>query len=136
GAASPYPSTINVSGLNTNIVNVTVRLNQLSHSQPADLDVLLVAPGGQKTLLMSDCGWIYSIRNVSLTFDQNSTNTLPDEESPIVSGTYRPTDFPPVDTLPAPAPGGPYAANLSVFTGANPDGAWQLYVLDDTSSFS
>src|SRR5262249_4848532 len=46
GAATPYPSTTTVSGLNTNILKLTVTLNQLSHTQPDDLDILLVGPNG------------------------------------------------------------------------------------------
>jgi uncharacterized repeat protein (TIGR01451 family) len=49
GAAAPYPSAINVSGLNPNLVKATATLNGLSHSQPHDLEILLVGPGGQKT---------------------------------------------------------------------------------------
>jgi len=135
GAAAPYPSTLNVSGLNTNILKLTVTLNQLSHTQPDDLDILLVGPNGQKTLLMSDCGGINIINNVNLTFDSAAATGLPDSGQ-IISGTFKPTDFQVGDVLPSPAPAGPYVTDLTVFNGTDPNGAWQLYVLDDFGSFS
>src|SRR5205823_7554770 len=46
GAASPYPSTINVSGFTGSVVKVTVTLNNISHTFPDDVDILLVGPTG------------------------------------------------------------------------------------------
>src|SRR5262249_47054047 len=56
GTASPYPSLISVSGLTGPIQRVRVTFNGLSHTQPDDLDILLVGPGGQAVMLMSDVG--------------------------------------------------------------------------------
>ncbi|WP_353957823.1 hypothetical protein [Peribacillus sp. NJ4] len=56
GPAAPYPSFINVAGLTGTIAEVTVTLNNMSHTFPADLDILLVGPQGQNVLLMSDAG--------------------------------------------------------------------------------
>lgn len=46
GAATPYSSTIEVSGVSGSIVSVVVRLNGLSHTFPDDLDIVLVGPSG------------------------------------------------------------------------------------------
>ena len=135
GPATPYPSAINVSGLNSNLLSVTVTLNRLTHTQPQDLSVLLVGPNGQKALLMSDCGGINVINGVILTFDNAAASGLPNQAQ-IVSGTFKPTDFPPDETVPLPAPTGPYLADLSAFTGTNPNGTWQLFVYDSTDPFS
>src|SRR5439155_25751854 len=43
-----------------------------------------------------------------------------------------PTDYSPGLFLPAPA-NGPYATNLAVFNGADPNGAWKLYVFDNVA---
>src|SRR6266699_7343484 len=126
---------MNVSGLNTNILKATVTLNRLTHTQPHDLEIVLVGPGGQTTWLMSDCGGINSVNNVTLTFDNAAASGL-HNQAQIVAGTFMPTDFAPNDVLPAPAPAGPYVADLSVFQGTNPNGAWQLFVHDDTPLFS
>ncbi|HVF89647.1 MAG TPA: HYR domain-containing protein [Blastocatellia bacterium] len=134
GTATPYPSTIDVSGLSGNITKLTVSLNQLSHSFPNDLDILLVGPGGQKVILMSDAGGDenFPIVNVDLTFDDAAAQQLPDETQ-ITSGTYKPTDFQTGDVFPAPAPAGPYGTALSAFNGLSPNGTYSLYVLDDFS---
>src|SRR5262249_1628412 len=64
GPGTPYPSTIMVSGINTQLLKLTVTLTGLTHTQPDDLDILLVGPNGQTTLLMSDCGGISFINNI------------------------------------------------------------------------
>ncbi len=48
GAGTPYPSTINVSGMAGLINNVTLTLANLSHTWVGDVDVLLVGPGGRR----------------------------------------------------------------------------------------
>jgi len=112
------------------VTNVTVSLNNLNHTFPDDVDVLLVGPGGQRVLLMSDTGGGFDVTNVTLTFDDAAANNLPNNAQ-IVSGTYQPTNFGGGDTFPAPAPAGPYGAALSAFNGINPNGTWSLYVVDD-----
>src|SRR5436190_8665425 len=68
-AGSPYPSNIAVAGLSGTVTKVTVTLNGVSHTFPDDIDVMLVGPGGQNTLLMADAGGGYPITNVNLQFD-------------------------------------------------------------------
>ncbi|MDV2998669.1 MAG: hypothetical protein N5P05_000275 [Chroococcopsis gigantea SAG 12.99] len=131
GAANPYPAGINVSGLTGNITKVTVTLFNLSHTWANDIDILLVSPSGQKTILMSDVGGSLGVNGVNLTFDSTVSTALP-VGTQITSGIYRPTDFETGDTFNAPAPGGPYSADLGLFNGSNPNGTWQLYVVDDT----
>jgi Ca2+-binding RTX toxin-like protein len=131
GTSTPYPSTINVSGLSGNINSLKVTLTNLSHTWPDDIDVLLVGPTGTKALLMSDVGGSNSLSNVTLTFDPTATSSLPDEEGLITSGSYKATDFETGDFFNTPAPGGPYGTDFSVFNGINPNGTWSLYVVDD-----
>jgi hypothetical protein len=127
---SPYPSNVTVSGLGSSVNSVQVILNNVNHTWPDDLDILLVGPGGQKALLMSDAGGSNDLINVNLTF-QDGAPALPDSAQ-ITTGTYSPTDFEVgTDTFPAPAPAGPYGTLLSVFNGTNPNGTWSLYVVDD-----
>src|SRR5688572_18352725 len=52
----PYPSSNVVSGLTGLVTSVSATLVNLTHPSPDDLDVLLVGPGGQTVLLMSDAG--------------------------------------------------------------------------------
>ncbi len=134
GRASPYPSNIMVSGVTGTVSKVTVTLTNIGHTYPDDIDILLVSPAGQKLLLMSDTGGTNrnAINNVTLTFDDDATASLPDS-SLISSGTYKPTNFGGNDTFPLPAPTGPYGTTLAVFNGENPNGTWSLYVVDDLS---
>ena len=56
--AKPYPATVNATPLPTGVISdVNVALGGLSHTFPADLDVLVVSPEGTAVLLASDiCG--------------------------------------------------------------------------------
>jgi subtilisin-like proprotein convertase family protein len=129
GPGVPYPSLVNFSG-GTSVTDVNVTLNDVTHSYPDDVDILLVGPAGQSVILMSDAGGSNDVTDVDLTFDDEATATLPDSAQ-IVAGSYDPTNYLTGDTFPAPAPGGPYGTTMSVFDGTNPNGNWSLYVVDD-----
>ena len=132
GPASPYPSAINVAGVIGVIEKVTVKINNFGHTFPSDVDILLVGPAGQNTILMSDAGGGNDVNAISLTFDDAATNSL--TNSTIVSGTFKPTNLELlIDNFPAPAPT-PSATALSVFHRTNPNGVWNLYVVDDAGS--
>jgi extracellular elastinolytic metalloproteinase len=126
--ASPYPSSVNVAGLTGAVSKVTVDLAGMNHTFPGDIDILLVGPGGQRMILMSDQGGTADLVNVNLTFDDAAPAGLP---AAIVSGTYRPTNIGTGDVFPAPAPAAPHGSALSVFNGTDPNGTWSLYVVDD-----
>lgn len=90
-----------------------VILHGITHSFPDDYDILLVGPGGQTALLMSDCGGGFDINNVTLTFSETGP-ALPDIAQ-ITSGTYRPTNY---ENTADPFPSNPaqfYSASLSIF---------------------
>jgi subtilisin-like proprotein convertase family protein len=135
GAASPYPSGISVSGLAGAITDVNVTLKGFSHTFPDDVDVLLVGPGGQKTILLSDAGEKVNPSGANITLDDEAASFAPDSGG-IPSGTYKPTDYESGDTFSAPAPVGPYVHSLTVFDGTVANGAWSLYVMDDVSGDS
>jgi subtilisin-like proprotein convertase family protein len=129
-AATPYPHTQHIP-LGHRITKLQVVLSGLSHTFPDDLDVFLQGPGGQTVLLMSDAGGETDVAGVTLVFDDAAPAGLPDG-SPMVSGTFRPTNFDTTsDTFPVPAPGGPYGASLAVFNNTEPLGTWRLFVRDD-----
>jgi subtilisin-like proprotein convertase family protein len=134
GTASPYPSQITVSGLLGSVTDVNATLTGLSHTYPDDVDVLLVGPAGQSTILMADTGGGSDVSGVNLLFSDAAAASLPDEAA-LASGTYKPTIGTSACSVPAsfplPAPAGPYGSLLSVFNGTNPNGTWSLYVIDD-----
>ncbi|HEY0407489.1 MAG TPA: hypothetical protein VGC89_17275, partial [Pyrinomonadaceae bacterium] len=132
GAASPYPSEIEINGYSGAVQQVVVRLHNFSHAVPDDVDLMLVAPNGRKMILMSDVGGSNSVSNVTLTFDDAAANFLPDEGT-ITTGTYKPSNYgSDRDAFPAPAPsGGTTGATLSTFFGGYPNGTYKLFLVDD-----
>lgn len=128
-SATPYPSYIAVSGVTGKITSMQVTLNNLNHTWPDDIGVLLVGPTGEKIVLMDGVGSGTPLVNTKITFADNGS-TL--SNSTIVSGTYRPTNIDPATNIPfpSPAPAGPYAESFSALNITNPNGLWKLYVRD------
>ncbi len=130
GPASPYPSAIMVTGVEGSVQTVEVRCHGFSHTRPDDVDVLLVAPGGQKALVLSDAGGSTAVEDVDLDLSDSAGSHVPNS-GPLVTATYRPSNFGTGDLFPEPAPAAPYATTLDVFKDTDPNGTWALYVLDD-----
>ncbi len=138
GVGAPYPSTLNLAGLLGRVRSVEVTLTGLTHTFADDLDVLLVGPGGQKVMLMSDAGGDNE-PNGNFTFSDLAAAKIPDltvgaGTDPLPAGTFRPSDYGAAESLPGPAPAGPYASVLSVFNGTDPNGTWSLYIRDDANA--
>jgi subtilisin-like proprotein convertase family protein len=137
GNSMPYSTSINVSGLSGNKI-VKVELTGLTHTNPTDLDFLLVGPNGQTFVLMSDMGGIDDATNADVTLTDTATAAIP---TTLVTGAYRPGNVGSTDTFAAPAPAAPYnhpatagtATFASVYgaNGANLNGEWKLYLTDD-----
>ena len=130
-ASTGYPTPISVSGLKGKIRDVNVRLTNLDHARPDDLEMLLVGPQGQTAIVLADVGGTTLITDVTLRLDDEAPALLPDETT-LQSGTFRPTNalgeaiaFNPT------APDTAANAALSVFDGTNPNGTWRLFVQDD-----
>lgn len=135
GAATPYPATIHVSGYPTATASVRVHLLDLNHTWPDDVDILLVGPQGQNLILMSDAGGSSAITNVTLIFADEAAEFLPDNTQ-ILSGTVKPTNWPPADTFPGPAPSPSTHTTLDIFAGSDPNGPWNLFIVDDFAANS
>jgi subtilisin-like proprotein convertase family protein len=131
GPALTYPSTIAVSGMAGVVIKVSVTLSNLAHTYPDDLDILLVSPSGRKVMVMSDAGGGVGVTNLTQTFDDGASASLPDSTR-LVAGMFRVTDFEPGDLMPLPAPAGPYTTNLASFVGGVANGEWSLYIGDDS----
>jgi len=133
GAAAPYPSNVVVAGLPLTGFRVkSVVLNNLSHTKPEDLDIVLISPSGQAVLLMSDAGGTTSVNNVMYTFaDPGPLLTMGANPT----GIYRPTNYGVPDLFPPPGPNMVQASPplLSMFIG-NMNGTWSLFITDDDAS--
>jgi len=132
-AASPYPSTITVSGLTGAVSNVTVTLNNLTHASVGDLGLLLVSPSGASLLIQGEMGGSNVMNNVTYTLSDAGASALP-TNSAWAAGTYKPTaSAAPSFLSPAPmsynasAPAGA-STFASTFNGTAPNGSWNLYV--------
>lgn len=139
GPASPYPSTIAVSGMTGAVTKVQVRFNNLTHSIANDIDAMVVAPDGRNLVVMSDAtstGTFTFATNATLTFDDSAAAELP-QAGEIDSGSYRPTNraIGDPDAFPEPAPPPSNQTTLAgAFTGlSTANGTWSLYVVDDAN---
>jgi subtilisin-like proprotein convertase family protein len=139
GRATPYPSTITVAGLTGGITSLTVTLTGLDHLNPDDLDIWLVGPTGKNIILLSDAGGTADVVGATVTFNDAAATQVPDA-GPLVSGTFRPTNFGTADTIPdtmgllgsAQSAGNDQLG--TVFNGTDPNGVWKLYIVDDATT--
>ena len=127
GAASPYPSAITVAG--TSGAPLSVTLFNIQHAFMQDLDIALVSPTGQALLLFSEQGGSGQFSDATVTF----------ADAAPVYGTgsiFGAASIRPVggngSTFSGVLPGGTtFVSSFAALTG-NPNGAWGLYVYDDT----
>jgi hypothetical protein len=131
GPANPYPSAIEVNGFTNGVItDVNLILTDVTHAHASDIDILLSADDGRRALVMSDRGVGEQVINLDLTLDDEAAAEVP--ETGLTSGTFRPTNSGSNDdtfAAPAPAPNG--NVSLSTFDGADPNGNWHLWVMDD-----
>ncbi|MEO8572675.1 MAG: M36 family metallopeptidase, partial [Pyrinomonadaceae bacterium] len=143
GVAAPYPSTVNVTGL-SGAKKIKFELTGLNTTYPGDMDWLLVGPGGQKFIVMSDALSSFTTQtSANVVFTDSATAIIPATGANNLTGEWKPTDHTAGDTFAGPAPAGPYqspgpvgaATFASVFgiDGAAMNGTWSLYGVDDAS---
>lgn len=135
GPGSPYGSTNRVSGVVGTVSGISVTLSNLFHTNPDHLDLLLVGPGGEAVMLLSDAGGSVDVTNLTVRIQDWASGFAPDSTA-LLNTAYRPSDYQSGDSLPAPAPQAPYAGTLAAFNGLNPNGEWKLYVTDDSNNES
>jgi uncharacterized delta-60 repeat protein len=128
--AAPYPSSISVSGLSGTVSKVTVKLNGFANQIPDEINMMIVGPGGQNAIIMSNVGGSTNVSNLTLTLDDAAAASMPDN-GPLVTGTFKPTNVGAGPSFPAPAPAPSGGSALSVFNGAAPNGTWSLYTFDE-----
>jgi hypothetical protein len=140
GPANHYPSSIVVSGIPGTVTNATVTLINLGSSSGDDIDMVITGPNGQRVMLMSDaCGENpNTLTNEDWTFD-DSAPTFLSNNGPCASNqqaSFKPSNYlgsgpEPDDLSKGGGPAPPYVNALSFFDGSTPDGAWNLFVMDD-----
>ncbi|MFH8252587.1 beta strand repeat-containing protein [Microbacterium sp. B2969] len=136
GQASPYPSAITVAGMAGAVTKVQVIFHNLTHGSLGDVDAMVVAPTGANLVVLSDvdqpANTLTFSSNATFTFDDSAAGGVPTGNVP--TGTYRPTNSGGPESFPAPAPAPSAQTTLAgAFTGINPNGSWQLYIVDDAT---
>lgn len=126
-AATPFPSSISVSGLSGSISSVTATLRGYSHTFHGDLGVFLTSPAGNGLMIMNRTGGGGAGNNADLTF-QDGASAIPNANIGPGSFTFGPTGgsnpgFP-----------GPFGANFTTFNGSGPNGTWNLFVRDQAGA--
>ena len=132
GPMVPFPSVIDVNGTGGNVISAKVTIHGVGHQMMAELDIVLVGPGGQSAVLMhSACPGQNTIAApLTFVFDDAAPGPLPQTPA-CVSGTFKPSNTGPGPFFFGPAaPPPPYGTSLAVFNGAPADGLWQLYAYD------
>lgn len=130
GPASPYPSSVSVSGASGPVTDVNVTLHRVGHTEPSQLEIVLVSPSGDSVeLVAGNCGYT-DIEDDIWTVDQQAPAPMPEgADCPDVA--YRPNPSASFRTdPPAPAPPGPHGTSLDDFNRENANGTWSLYVYD------
>jgi hypothetical protein len=138
GAATPYPSAINVSGLTGTITSVSLTINGFSHTFVSDVGMVLVGPTGAAFDFQDGPGDLASMSNVTYTVSDSGATQLP-QNGAWAAGTFKPANYF-SDNYPAPGPGtvynnpGPFSGGTatfaSTFNGTAPNGTWNLYIFD------
>ena len=148
-SAGLYPITFAVSGMGvvTSDINITLNFGTAAgtvefslgeeHTFCGDLDMLLVAPSGTNLVFLSDAGSLADM-NGSYTFDDEAAEII--QEFPttqlvagnLVNGSYKRSAYIDGDPFLSPAPS-PDFGNIffSAFDGEDPNGTWELYIMDD-----
>ena len=136
GTANPYPSSITVSGMTGLITDVDVRLFGVNHGIGQDIDMMLVGPNGQNIVVMSDVPSPggFSITNANITFDDSAPSGVPNAAI-TGSPTFKPTNLGAAgaDSFPSAPTPSTHLTLAAAFSGANPNGTWSLYIVDDAS---
>jgi hypothetical protein len=143
-SSTPYPSTISLSGVTGPVTSLSPAIHGFTHECPTDVDMLLVGPHGQESILMSDAGDCSGAARapIDIAFSTGSPPIPCLESGSVGGGTYAPTDYSPSDNATCnaigpdddvfnpPAPAGPWPTGLGVFNGVDPNGTWSLYTID------
>src|SRR5437763_6917751 len=93
-ASTPYPSAISVAGVTGTVTGLTATLHGFTHTCPTDVDMLLVGPHGQESILMSDAGDCSGDARpaVDIVFSASGQQMPCLETGTLAAGTYAPTN--------------------------------------------
>ncbi len=129
GAAQPYPSSIEVSGMTGPVREAKLTLHDFGHERPIDVGVLLVSPwGGSFMVMHRRCGFT-AVEDKTWTFTAFALNPQMPADGPCDGSFYRASSSA-QGSWPLPAPGGPHQQDFGHLIGAQTNGTWSIYVAD------
>ena len=136
--SDPYPSSTTLDWCPGIVTDVQFWFESFSHGYPDDVDMMLVGPGGENAIIMSDAGGSTDAEDSGFgccgvfSLSDDAPTALPDNSQIGYGATYRPANYGEgLDTFPAPAPAPSGASALSTFDGTSPAGTWSLFIVDD-----
>lgn len=140
GAASPYPSVINVAGTNGVVTDVKLRFLDVLHTNTGSMQLRLQHPGGQ-VVAINGSGFIPNepplpaVSNVEWRFSDKAQiyalfQDTPRWTAPTESNQFLPRNFAPA-VLPAPGPAATPRQLLSSLEGTGADGVWSLWAAQE-----
>ncbi len=137
GPGNPYPSTTASSGLagSPTKVTATLNVNFLDGQTAQDLDALLIGPGGQRVMLISDT-CLGSLGPAALTIDDAAAAPF-SPIAPCPTGSYVPTNGVSIDEateMPVPGGLGPFSTQMAAFNAGPASGTWSLFTRDDQNN--
>jgi len=136
GEARLYPSTITVTGLPAETLDVNIRLFGFQHTNPTDVDIMVVGPTGARAIILSDVGGGSDLVSpgINLTLDDEASSSL-STSAKLTAGSFKPTNEGAGDTFPKTTTTARTVLPLGIFDGTDPNGVWKLYVVDDRADF-
>lgn len=141
GSSIPVPDNASLDPESTLSVNapglisrVEVRIKTVTHTRPADLDIMVETPSGDFFYLMSDQCGATGVTGYDWYFADDYTDQLGTSTASCGSVNVKPGDnFADTDGWDT-APGAVPATTFASLTGTNQNGTWRLHIDDDTAS--
>jgi subtilisin-like proprotein convertase family protein len=115
------------------ITRVTVGLTNVSHTRPADFDVIVKAPTGEFINLMSDNCGATTISNYLWTFSDDALVQMGANLLSCDQFTYKPSENPADTDHWAGLSGITRQTTFASLNGKSGTGDWKLYIADDTA---
>lgn len=117
------------------VTRVEVRLNDINHTRPGDLDIMLESPSGEFIYLMSDNCGATAMANKFLEIADDQPNVMAQTSLSCGPPDQRPSDHyvGSNDDVWSTAPTATPVTSFASLTGKNESGTWKLHVADDSA---
>lgn len=115
------------------ITRVEVRLKSVTHTRPADLDVIVETPSGAFIYSMSDVCGSDDITDRTWNFADDFPSVMSANSTNCADGDFKPSENPADTDAWTTAVDATPVASFAGLNGTNQTGEWQLHVADDTS---